>query len=73
MQFDGARRVLDARRERRFTENRADGFCRDLLAERRLPGYRHAQELAALCSQRVRTSLYEHGITLSNYWQLREG
>jgi hopanoid biosynthesis associated protein HpnK len=31
-----------------------------------------APELAALCSPRVRASLYEHGITLSNYWQLGE-
>jgi hopanoid biosynthesis associated protein HpnK len=49
------------------------GTSPDPDAERHASGYRHAQELAALCSQRVRASLYEHGITLSNYWQLGEG
>jgi len=49
------------------------GVMPDPEVERRMPGYQHAKELAALCARSVRQSLYEHGVALANYWQLREG
>jgi hopanoid biosynthesis associated protein HpnK len=48
------------------------GITPDPEVEQRMPGYRHDVELSALCSERVRASLYEHGVALGNYWQLRE-
>jgi hopanoid biosynthesis associated protein HpnK len=48
------------------------GAVPDAEAKRSRPGSRQARELAALCSRRVRESVYQHGITLSNYWQLRK-
>ena len=47
------------------------GVLPDREVERRMPGYQHDKELAALCSPRVREVLYEHDITLCNYWQIR--
>jgi hopanoid biosynthesis associated protein HpnK len=49
------------------------GVMPDPEVERRMPGYQHETELAALCAPRVRQSLYGRGVTLSNYWQLLEG
>jgi hopanoid biosynthesis associated protein HpnK len=47
------------------------GVLPDPTVERLMPGYQHDRELAALCSPRVRAALYEHGVTLGNYWQMR--
>jgi len=49
------------------------GVMPDPEVKRRMPGYQHETELAALCAPRVRQSLYGRGVTLFNYWQLREG
>ena len=49
------------------------GVLPDPEVARWMPGYRHDRELEALCSPRVRQALYEHGVTLCNYWQLRGG
>jgi hopanoid biosynthesis associated protein HpnK len=48
------------------------GVMPDAEIQRRMPGYQHEKELAALCAPGVRQCLYERGVTLSNYWQLRE-
>lgn len=48
------------------------GILPDAEVERRMPGYQHDKELEALCAPRVRRRLYDRGVTLFNYWQLRE-
>jgi predicted glycoside hydrolase/deacetylase ChbG (UPF0249 family) len=49
------------------------GVLPDAEIARWMPDYHHDRELAALCSPRVQQALYDHGITLCNYWQLRGG
>jgi hypothetical protein len=44
----------------------------DAEITRWMPGYQHDKELAALCSPVVRQAVYDHGITLCNYWQLHD-
>lgn len=44
----------------------AELYCHPGTAPEGQPG----RELAALCSRYVRDRVYQHGITLSNYWQL---
>jgi len=48
------------------------GVLPDAEVERRMPGYQHDRELAALLDTAVRASLYDQGIKLANYWQLRD-
>ena len=47
------------------------GVLPDPEVARWMPNYQHDKETAALCSPRVRQALYDHGVTLSNYWQLQ--
>lgn len=49
------------------------GVLPDSEIEYWMPDYQHDSELAALCSPRVRRALYDHGVTLCNYWQLGAG
>jgi hopanoid biosynthesis associated protein HpnK len=48
------------------------GVLPDAEITRWMPGYQHDEELAALCSPVVRQAVYDHGITLCNYWQLHD-
>jgi hopanoid biosynthesis associated protein HpnK len=48
------------------------GVLPDAEITRWMPGYQHDVEMAALCSPRVRQAVYDHGVTLCNYWQLRD-
>lgn len=49
------------------------GVLPDAEIEYWMPDYQHDDEMAALCSARVRRALYDHGVTLCNYWQLGTG
>jgi hopanoid biosynthesis associated protein HpnK len=49
------------------------GVLPDAEVARWMPDYQHETEMAALCSPRVRQALYDHGVTLCNYWQLANG
>lgn len=47
------------------------GVLPDPEITRWMPGYQHDREMDALCSPRVQQAVYDHGITLCNYWQLQ--